>query len=273
MKKHRYEYYYLLSAVLLFFSGFNILACKGSPSSLALQAKDASSGQIIPFQLHTKETSIPLLPSRGATSPQMRFSLVLLELPRQREIEELVEKTFYDGEDPQSYGNRLINQHKANYLEMVHAITEHSDTYESLNWEYNEVMDISFPLPGMAVVSRSREYYLGGAHGMQEKKYVVINTERNKQVKLDDLMKKGYQTVLLQQIEAELRTLTGIKKTAPLREGGFFEDTVTIPENFFIVPGGLGFHWDPYEIAPYSMGPVEITIPFEKLQDVLRIYT
>jgi hypothetical protein len=75
---------------------------------------------------------------------------------------------------------------------------------------------------------------------------------------------------LLQQVEAELRTLTGIGETAHLQEGGFFENTITIPENFFIVPGGLGFHWDPYEIAPYAMGPIEITIPFEKLQNVLK---
>jgi hypothetical protein len=57
---------------------------------------------------------------------------------------------------------------------------------------------------------------------------------------------------------------------------------VRIPENFFLtvledVPAfpnstghrlGLGFHWDPYEIAPYVYGPIEIVIPYDEIAEM-----
>ncbi|MDR1948710.1 MAG: RsiV family protein [Spirochaetaceae bacterium] len=230
-----------------------------------------SSKGSIPFQLHVKETSIPLFPKQGAASPRLSFSLVLLEFPRQDALEELLETIFYDGIDPQGYGTKLINQHKPDYLDMVRIAEEHPDIpSESLNWEYGEVLAVSFPTSSLAVISRSREYYLGGAHGMREKKYAVIDIKENRQLNIENLLKRGAKATLQQRLEAELRAITNLEGTAPLSEGGFFEDTVEIPENFFLSSEGLGFHWDPYEIAPYVMGPIEVFLPAENVRDLLR---
>ncbi|MDR0376684.1 MAG: RsiV family protein [Spirochaetaceae bacterium] len=32
----------------------------------------------------------------------------------------------------------------------------------------------------------------------------------------------------------------------------------------------MGFHWDPYEIAPYVMGFIEIVIPYDEIAPLLR---
>jgi hypothetical protein len=52
----------------------------------------------------------------------------------------------------------------------------------------------------------------------------------------------------------------------PLSEGGFFEDSVDRLEDFFVSPQGLGFQWDPYEIAPYSTGIIEIIFPYDQIR-------
>ena len=36
-----------------------------------------------------------------------------------------------------------------------------------------------------------------------------------------------------------------------------------------VVAKGLRIHWDPYDIAPHSMGPIEVTIPFAELGEVI----
>jgi hypothetical protein len=258
-----------LWAVLVLFLFPCIAACKSTP---AAGTGAASPGGAIPFQLHVKETSVPLLPAQGASSPRISFSLTLLELPRQDALERLVEKVFYDGVDPQNYGNRLINRYRDTYLEMVQTQKEHPDMpMESLNWEYSEVMEISFPASSLAQISQSREYYLGGAHGMREKKYALIDTVQARQLKLEDLIKRGSMAELHLLVEAELRTLSGIDKGTPLSQGGFFEDTPDIPENFFIDPKGFGFHWDPYEIAPYAAGPIDIVLAPKQVKNLLKI--
>lgn len=37
----------------------------------------------------------------------------------------------------------------------------------------------------------------------------------------------------------------------------------------FVVSAGIVFHWDAYEIAPYSMGPIDVTVPASELETVL----
>jgi hypothetical protein len=70
-------------------------------------------------------------------------------------------------------------------------------------------------------------------------------------------------------VEEALRDQAGLKQGEPLQTGGFFEDTVTAPDNFFLAEPGLGFHWDPYEIAPYAAGPVEVIIPYNRIGSLL----
>jgi len=43
----------------------------------------------------------------------------------------------------------------------------------------------------------------------------------------------------------------------------------TLPENFGVVSEGLLFHWDAYEIAPYSMGPIDVTVAAGDLSAIL----
>jgi hypothetical protein len=41
-------------------------------------------------------------------------------------------------------------------------------------------------------------------------------------------------------------------------------------DNFFITGGGIGFFYNPYEIAPYSSGSTEIFLPWEEILPLLK---
>ena len=40
--------------------------------------------------------------------------------------------------------------------------------------------------------------------------------------------------------------------------------------NFYLTPGGITFHYNIYEIAPYVIGPIEVTVGFDKMEAMLR---
>ena len=41
-------------------------------------------------------------------------------------------------------------------------------------------------------------------------------------------------------------------------------------ENFYLTPKGITFYYNIYEIAPYVMGPTQITLPYESIQHLLN---
>jgi hypothetical protein len=184
-------------------------------------------------------------------------------------LRDLIWRIFYNGASPEKYAENLITFYQHEYVETADGLMDYPDIPPAtMNWDYTETMETSFPATDRLVISRSREYYMGGAHGMQEKKYAVIDTQAIRELHLEDIIRGDARPDLIRWIEGELRTLAGLDAAAPLSDGGFFDDSVGIPENFFLTTEGLGFHWDPYEIAPYVMGPLEIIIPKEKIRDL-----
>jgi hypothetical protein len=218
------------------------------------------------YQAIKIERKIPLIPE-NAEGPGMRLSLALLDTNISEPLRNLLWNLLYDGVSPGEYGNILIS-----YYETQYADSDYSGVFmESMNWEYTERILPEILSRDIVVISRSREYYLGGAHGMQEKAYFVISLEGPKQLKLDDLLRDGAKPELRALMEDALRDSRGLGRGEPLSAGGFFEDSVEIPGNFFLTREGLGFRWDPYEIGPYVMGPVEITLPYEMVRPLLSV--
>jgi hypothetical protein len=215
------------------------------------------------------EKETPLFPGQSGDNPGLKISLSLLdtEPPAEESLRNLLWNTLYDGVSPEEYGNLLGAYYEAQYAGAATDLNTSEPPPESMNWEYTETTKIETQSPRFLVVSQDRYYYLGGAHGMREKAYFVLSLAEPAQLKLEDLVRSRVELQPL--LEEALRTQTGLKPGESLRAGGFFEDTVTAPDNFFLSEPGLGFHWDPYEIAPYSTGAVEVTIPYDKIRPLL----
>jgi hypothetical protein len=136
--------------------------------------------------------------------------------------------------------------------------------------DYSENYEVTVSTPSLTVFSWYREYYSGGAHGMQEKTWYVIDKKANEIIKRSDIFKPGSESQLLELIEGALRKREKLESYEALSSGIYFEDTVEIPDNYFFSKKGIGFHWDPYEIAPYSEGTIEVIIPYSDLRGILN---
>jgi hypothetical protein len=252
-----------------------IKSCQAMPVFflLALGAASCTSAPQIRIDTETyvKSIEIPLFPGAGADSPRFNLTLALLDFPGDPALAKLASELLYEGKSPQAYGDDLIASYRTQYQESYASPGGEDGIGASMNWQYAEETDLWIMSNGspLAVLSRFREYYTGGAHGMREKKYAVIHTAEASRLGLQDLLETGAEPALRELAERELRNFAGLEPGTPLGEGPFFENTLELPDNFFITGEGLGFHWDPAEIGPYVLGPVEIIIPYQDLRGLL----
>ncbi|WP_148257819.1 RsiV family protein [Leadbettera azotonutricia] len=136
--------------------------------------------------------------------------------------------------------------------------------------EYSENYEVTISTPSLVVFNWHRDYYSGGAHGMQEKTWYVIDKKANETIRRSDVFKPGSEGQLQELIESALRKRDKLESYEALSSGVYFEDTVEITDNYFFSRTGVGFHWDPYEIAPYSEGIIEIILPYGDLRSLLN---
>jgi hypothetical protein len=267
---------------LLSIAGVMLLSsCQSTSDALSSRKNRQTQGDFEPvtFKTVVKSEIIPLNPAPGYEGPRMLIIMTIQNIPSRGKLGDLIKNSVFGGIDSEAYGEKVIADYRLRYQEEGKgAPTEGGAPSASWNWEYSEtvegtVITLERTLSGMAgcfIVCRSREYYLGGAHGMREKQYFLFDTAKMRKLNLDDLIRKNARMTLRQIFADKLRERMGIGKDVPLSQGGFLTDLPEVPENFFLTPDGFGFHWDPYEVGPYVMGPIDVIIPYDELMNVLR---
>jgi len=138
------------------------------------------------------------------------------------------------------------------------------------NWEKSIRMDVINNEGGLLCIQVETYAKTGAQEGSKIKKYLVFNISENKVIKLKDLLYPDKEEALNKLLQEKLRTHYHINSETPLSEAGFFQDNISASNNFYIHPGGIGFYYNIYEIAPFSNGPTDLFIPWEDLQDIIE---
>lgn len=113
--------------------------------------------------------------------------------------------------------------------------------------------------------------YTGGAHG---NRYLLIQNydlQTGDAVSEQDLFIDDYyeplkalllETLIAQTDEAETKK--------DLRRLGYSIADVVPNENFYVTSEGITYVYNPYEIAPYAMGCIQISLPWDSIRHLLR---
>jgi hypothetical protein len=213
--------------------------------------------------------TVPLYPGQEGEKPGMNLSYRLLDLQGSGKEVQTLRQLLYDGDAPETYRDRSGEALRNEYFGMRETAAARPDmTEELLDWFYDETVERGAESPRYAVVRRTRESFLGGAHGMRETAYFLIGKNLKGRIPLDRMVRKDAGPALARLAEAELRRYFGIEEGRPLTEV-LFDEKLEMTDNFFPGPDGLGLHWNLYEIAPYSAGPVELCIPWDRCAGLL----
>lgn len=127
----------------------------------------------------------------------------------------------------------------------------------------------SFISPRVICLTATVGMYTGGAHGMAYVAHSVHEAMTGREIPLGEIIPPSRQKILCGLLERQFRATNGLTANQTLSEGGLFEDQMAITSNYTCTVDGLQFTYSQYEIAPYSAGIIELTLPWADVRELL----
>ena len=112
--------------------------------------------------------------------------------------------------------------------------------------------------------------YLGGAHGSSSQQYYNFDLEKQKLVKLDEVLAPNQLAALENQAHEAFQTWVIESKLA--NDVSEYEQAwkFKLSDNYYLSQQGLILQYGEYEIGPYVVGLPRLTIPYDQLQTILK---
>lgn len=132
-------------------------------------------------------------------------------------------------------------------------------------WSYSYTTAVELNENGILCTSHLLSQYTGGAHPNSITEFHVFNTKTGKELPLEQLFKADFLPTLAKIATERLRKQEqpDVKDdTGPSIESLTDEDE---DHAWFLTPAGLVVHFNPYAIASYARGNVQVTVPWSDL--------
>ncbi len=172
----------------------------------------------------------------------------------------------------QKFAKELINDYTLTNLPMLEKLSK-KNAY-SFNFEHE--------LHGFSLLSDkflfsygiSRYVYMGGAHGLSTRNFYNFDLKTGKLLTEADIFTENYDEALKDLIKTRIVEQSVEDSTmipiSNLEDTDYWVDAIKPNGNFYITESSINYVFNPYEIAPYSLGETEVILPFERLKDILN---
>ncbi|MDR2477416.1 MAG: RsiV family protein [Treponema sp.] len=225
------------------------------------------------FTLQNYSFSV-LFEPKQVKSPRLEFVLTLLEANYPKEQVLFINEVLYGGNTPEEYKDQLILERRGMFRDAnLTARNPEEEAPATFNWKYHETINLLNPEDTQSlgtVIKREKDFYAGGAHGIQTTDYFVLDLETQTVLTINDMFNDFQSEDVHNIVYAMLRKSSELAEGRPLSSGIFFDDRPELSVNFFVTQDGLGLHWDPYEITPYSEGSFEVILPWAQIRPLLK---
>lgn len=137
------------------------------------------------------------------------------------------------------------------------------------DWSIEITADAIYSTAEVITLDVTEFAYTGGAHPNSRRRLASFDIATGRLLGADDLTNDI--GVLTSLVEDRLRTQADLGPGDDLEAAGFWlpETGFALPDNLGVTAGGLLFHWDAYEIAPFSMGSIDIEVPAAELESLV----
>ena len=99
------------------------------------------------------------------------------------------------------------------------------------------------------------DQYIGGAHNMIYTRSFTYAIAEKEVLGLENLFVPDSMDIVFAAVNESLAAQYGVAK-GELQQAGFFQNAVGVPNILSIENGAIVFHYNPYDVAPYSMGEI-----------------
>ena len=245
-----------------------------------------SSCRDIRFETLVVNEQIPLLSENDTTLPRAELNLTFTYPVRFRDeasltrLQQIFTGTFfgdvqYDTLTPEEALSLFTDAYRERYRSLSNNFYKEKAMLEGETpvWYWytldihNEVLFLNDSLLSYQVAYSD---YEGGAHGSHRLIYTNIDLNSLNTLSEEDLFLPGYYQPLREIIVTQLMEDYAVTEPDSLLTRGFFTIEDIVPNNnFWLSDTAIHYTYNQYEIAPYAMGVIDVTIPFARLRELL----
>ena len=113
--------------------------------------------------------------------------------------------------------------------------------------------------------------FQGGAHGLNQLLTLNFDKTTGKTLTLEDVLVPGYKVKLNNLLQKALLKKANCKDINELHDKGYLFSMEMYPSNNYVLgKEGITFIYNPYEIAPYALGRIELTISYDDMENLMK---
>ena len=264
-------------ASLVFLLGINLISCFQKKTEENHVDFDHLRVNEKVYLLHENDTTLPFADVEIDFKYPKKFNNPE-DLTR---LQQIFNGTFfndetYDSFSPQEAMDKYLENYTEEYKELSNQYYEDQTNLErddmpSWYWytlgKSNEIL-----YNDKNILSYSVEHtdYTGGAHGSLRILYYTIDLNELTTIAEEDIFQPNYHQFLTSMIVEKLMEKYKVDTPEKLIDEGIFDINEIAPNNnFWLNEQGIHYIFNQYEIAPYSMGPIEVTIPYESISSII----
>ena len=173
------------------------------------------------------------------------------------------------------YTAKYIKDYKSDvepyYLQEEKDIKDGGDICNWCSYYKSIESNVQFYDKGLLVYRTHYDEYTGGAHGMYMTTFLNIDLALMRPLTLDDIFVGDYKEEVTTLIWAELMAKHRVKTHEALEDMGYGSIGEIAPtSNFYLNNKGITFYYNVYDITPYAMGPVSVTLSYDSIDHWLN---
>ena len=140
---------------------------------------------------------------------------------------------------------------------------------ETIPWEAKIEGEIFFENKELLTIGLRSYIFTGGAHGYGSTRFLNFDKNSGEELERNEIFKNRDQ--FEEFVEMKFRLQESIPNEGPINSTGFmFERNVFyLPENIGFTEEGLKLLYNPYEVASYADGVIELTLPYSEVKEFL----
>lgn len=173
----------------------------------------------------------------------------------------------------EQYKKKYTNDYRADFEPMFKQDEQEDreNTYAWYSYYKNIESHIQLFRNDLLVYRIYYHEYTGGAHGNYMSTFLNLDLKTLTPIHLRDLFVEDYKDPLTQLLWQQLIEDNHVSTRQEVEDLGYGSTGELEPtENFYLTPQGITFYYNIYEIAPYVMGPTQITLSYESIQHLLN---
>ena len=140
---------------------------------------------------------------------------------------------------------------------------------ETAEWEAKINAQVSHDDKNLLTVHLDSYLFTGGAHGYKAIRYLNFDKKKGKELENWELFKNlpDFEKFA----EEKFRSKENILKGTSINSTGFMfeKDVFYLPENMGFTDKGLHLVYNPYEVASYADGPIDLLLPYAEIKNFL----